>query len=388
MLLQHSRRRVSRLLLVNRLSARFRSTTPEDFKELRENEIETDNCDLGESHTEQNQNTVADEAPFPLNSLPADLLVLVIEQLVVAYLSGPESDPTEPPSTPRARILYPKKCCWNLHTILSLRLVNRTWAKEILLSLHNNIILPNLSMSLNARLLPCTSPSIPHRRTLFASALYNSTLSISNRRIGDTLPKRIISCANHALSLSPPPPFPKKEILKRLCTAASQKTTYGRVRLLAPIAQFPKSNMRCYPGLTNARARNYLPQLNGVVPRDGTPDDELVATYICTLIILDMEDHAIELLDAAAVLYPSDTFGCADRVARNWGRKKVLDWFKREDDAEKVTVGGNYMRDAEWLKLEARSHREFSDNLLSDEVHVQREIPHWAERQVLPVEWA
>ncbi|KAF2447044.1 hypothetical protein P171DRAFT_483105 [Karstenula rhodostoma CBS 690.94] len=256
-----------------------------------------------------------------------------------------------------------------------------TWAKEVLLSLHNNITLPNLPKSLSARFLSSNSPSIPHQRTLFADALYNSTLSLSNRHTGATLPKRILSCAIYALSLSPPPPLTKKEILRRLCTAASQKTRYARTRRLGPDSWFLKNKTHCY--LPSQNAHGPSSHSRSTEQQSGNPTGERYADNICTLLVLGMEDRAIELLDAAASVHVSDVFGRVGHVAGNWGRAKVVEWFERVGDTDTASRRCMYMHDTEWLDQGARPCRDKSVNPADEMLCTLHVIPDWLEAEVL-----
>ncbi|KAJ4297694.1 hypothetical protein N0V90_005589 [Kalmusia sp. IMI 367209] len=239
---------------------------------------------------------------FPLNNLPNELLDKIIEWLVLMYLA------------------HPRKACWNLHELLNLRHVNTElpgiFADEILRALHLHLTYPNIPLFLPCRFISSSSPAIPHRRAIFASALYNSTLSLQNRHVGSALIKRILACATYALSLSPPTTLTKKDILHRLCTAASQKTTFSRCktreRLVEQQLWKPSHN---YPG-TASDAEQRLP-----TSRE--------ADILCVLIILDMEDHAIEMLNNLEFYEQSTLFGTQERVAVHWGRTRVAAWFEK-----------------------------------------------------------
>lgn len=86
--------------------------------------------------------------------------------------------------------------------------------------------------------------------------------------------------------------------------------------------------------------------------------------WICVLIILGIEDDAIELLNAADALYVSAMFGHVDRVARAWGRAKVAAWFTVESNARKLPRGRDEI--VEWLEREPLM-----------QVHGPRRRVHW-----------
>lgn len=108
---------------------------------------------------------------------------------------------------------------------VELSVTTEVWAKEILLYLHSNITYANLPPSLTFRFISSSSPSISHRQTVLASALYNSSISLHNRHVGSKLVKDVLLYAAHATSLSSRPALSNKEILRRLCTEVSQRTT-------------------------------------------------------------------------------------------------------------------------------------------------------------------
>ncbi|KAF2470550.1 uncharacterized protein BDR25DRAFT_342880 [Lindgomyces ingoldianus] len=108
-----------------------------------------------------------------MDKLPADLLPVVMEQLVLLHLE------------------HARRACGTLRTLLDLRLVCRSFSRELLRPLNQHITLPNLAFHnrvFRQQKQPLTS--ITHiRNQIITSALFNSTRSIHKRHLCTTITK-------------------------------------------------------------------------------------------------------------------------------------------------------------------------------------------------------